>query len=288
LPGGQSLQAEKFLRDAAPADIRQMLADFYRDNLRLDAGQPPLKTLLDNRSYTPRQQVYLAWYLAEINARNSNDAINCLSLAPTASRAAYHAAQMELLHAIHREHSPIKQFAALQNQLGALTVAGELIVAPLWDHTRERGNVARLLDEMNNFAKNYHAARQELWLVGDMDDKVAQAARARKIAARGNVAADPIFRFTALRELTYQPLAGDKLPASIATVARDAAVWQERTQRPAPAFKMALKHPANTVQIVEYKPLWNGRLAIEKKITPTPPKNDLNESGSPTGKMPSR
>ncbi|GHV20905.1 hypothetical protein AGMMS49959_09140 [Planctomycetales bacterium] len=283
-PGGKSWQAEKFLRDDAGDALRQTLATFYRENLQLDAAQAPLSALLANRSYTAREQVYIAWYLAQINARNTADALNYLSLAPTAFRAEYNVAQLEMLHAIHGEYAPVRRFAALQNQLGAITANRELLVVPLWDHARERANVRNLLAEIDRFGENYDVASKQLWFAGDADEKVIEAAREHQISAKANAATAAIFRFTTLRSLTYSPAASDEILVGALTAQRDEAVWRDRTERPTPVFKMALKPAGGGVKIINDPPWWNGRLAIEKKLPPPPAA--LNESGSPTGRMP--
>lgn len=267
-PGGKSAQAERFLRDGNPGEIKRVLREFYADNLQLDeASCPALQQLLDNAAYSPRQQVYIAWYLAHIKARNPEEALNYLTLARTAFRAAYNMAQLEMLHAVHSYYAPVERFAALQNQLGAITRGRRLVVIPLWDHTRQRTNVRHLLMEIRNFGENYNLQDLQLWFTGDVDQSVVKTGADNRITVRERVANLDMFRFTTLRALTYRPQPGDPSPQNTVTVKRDPVVYRERTSRPRPVHTVpAKKYGEGKITIESDKPGWNGRLAIEKPL----------------------
>lgn len=295
MAGGKSAQAEKFIRDDDYSEIFKKLVMFYRDNLHVDYNDNiALRNLLSNISYSPRQQVYLAWYLAAINARNTPDAINYLSGASTAFRAEYNLSQLAMLHAIGVGHAPIARFVALQNQLAILTKARQIIVVPLWDHTRQRSNVRHLLLEVKNFGKNYQVSNLQIWLAGDGDKNVVNTATENGITVRLNCATDDVFRFTPLRELTYRALPSDPILENAATMAREPLIYQERAFRPQPVHQIQPKLSSDSeITIIPDKPSWSGRLAIEKKITPPAPMPipvtsiiSENETGSASGKLP--
>lgn len=272
-PGGKSAQAERFLRDESGAGVPRVLRQFYLDNFGEEvAGGAALRRLLANHSYSPRQQTYIAWYLAQVKARNSEEALNYLGMARTAFRAAYNLAQLETLHAIHSYYAPVERFVALQNQLGVLTRGRQLVVTPLWDHTRDRSNVRHLLMEIRNFGDNYGLRDLQLWFTGDCDRHVVEAGQENGITVRANVAANEMFRFTSLRAVSYRPQPSDPALQDTATVQRDPAIFQERTARPLPVHEVKPKAPGDGgIEIEPDRPGWNGRLTIEKPLDGAPP-----------------
>ncbi len=232
--GGGSVEVEMFISEFTPDDLLIRVAGFYKEKLGLDNYQgSPVARLIENVSYSPRQQAYIAYYLDELKrsgAQGVEDVIKRFANAGTVFEGIYNSTQLEMLHALSKEYSVIRRFVIMKEQIGAIVNAGQFIVIPLWDHTRQRQHVRDLLVEARNLAQTNNIGSPQVWFVGDCDRNVIDVAKQAGIKVRYGVAADQTFRFTSYRKLSYKRESRDPVPVDTGTVTRDQSVYDSRHQ----------------------------------------------------------
>lgn len=255
-PGGGSEEVEKLIASEGPAELLARINTFYRQHIGMENTQgSAVSSLLNNALYSPRQQAYIAYYLDDMkSAAGLPETVEYLAKEQSAFGAAYSTAQLQMIHAVHKEFSPLKAIVPMDGQIGLLNTAGQFIVIPLWDHTRERANVRNLLIQTMKMGKRLGAGSLQVWFTGDCDGNTISTAAAAGIAVRRNVILDSTFRFTALRRLSYKRKGSDPLLEDAGTVLPDHARMAERAstlvipsnpaEKPAQPYDMVNPKPA--------------------------------------------
>lgn len=229
-PGGGSHEVERFIMDFAPDELLARLREFYSSLLKLpvDSGGA-VDNLLRNISYSPRQQAYMAYYLYEMReSAGIPDTVERLAAADSALAASENYLRIQLIHALHGAYSPVKALVPMATQIGVLNQAGQYIVIPPWDHTRDREGVRQLLIETRNFARRLGSGLPQVWFIAECDTNAIEVGRAAGIIVRSNAALDQSFRFTDLRRLSYRRITGDPFDASTGTIVPDEEVSRSR------------------------------------------------------------
>lgn len=229
--GGGSLEVETFISDYTPQDALIRIAGFYKEKMGLNIEKnSAVVSLLANTSYSPRQQAYIAYYLADLQKSGTAGilpVIGRFAQAGSVFEAIYNTIQLEMIHALHKEYSMVKQLILMREQVAVAVNAGQLIVMPLWDHTRQRTHVRDLLVETKNIAATTRIPAQ-VWFVGDCDNNVIKVANDAGIKVRYGVAADQTFRFTSYRKMSYKRNSNDPYLVDAGTVKADQGVRARR------------------------------------------------------------
>ncbi len=269
-PGSRNLLLEARIVNSDPATIKVKLQQLYQPLL---AGvvdlENSVKALLDSAKYSIRQQLYIFAYLNDMKSvSGKNDIVSLMASASSSFEATQYYLQLQLLHAYYVAGG-LKRFVAFSNLLGAVDSAGQIIVIPTWDHTRERGEVRKLLVEVRNLKQKISAGAASIWFVGDCDKNTEKTARKAGISIRSGVVSDSIFRFTDFRRLTYRFVKGDPLVKNAATLTPDPIIMYPRVNRPVPTQLLAdSENPAKKVLAQK------STIKIEEPDKPKPTKHD--------------
>lgn len=212
-PGGRNEPTEALIRDNGPEELKRILVRLYAESMELPYRRgSAVHELLNNVSFSPREQAYLRLYLSEIPAENREDAIRALARTNRTTQAVRLTAQMEMIHALHLGHRPVTHFIPTPDGLAILNDNGEWLLPVLWDHTHQRDAVLGLFTRAAASAKESGARRAELWFVGDVEPSLPSVAAQHGLQIRQQVAASPMFRFTTIRQLSYIRQPGDPTP----------------------------------------------------------------------------
>lgn len=232
-PGGGSQEVEKLISQVQPQELLVLIANFYQQHIGMDAKSgSAVMALLANNLYSPRQQAYTAYYLDEMkSAAGLPETVEYLNKTTSAFGAIYNTAQIELIHAVHKDYSPLKAIVPMSNQIGMLNANGQFIVIPLWDHTRARENVRNLLIETLRMSKRLGAKSPQIWFTSECDQNTIDTAGAAGIIVRRNAILDPTFRYTTLRRLSYKRKSGDPVIEDAGTVLPSQDVMQQRPSK---------------------------------------------------------
>lgn len=217
-PGGRNEPTEALIRDNGPEELKRILVKLYEESMDLPYQRDSaVHALLNNASFSPREQAYLRLYLADIPAENREDAIRALARTNAAPQAVRLTAQVEMIHALHHGYRPVTHFIPTEDGLAILNERNEWILLVLWDHTHQRDAVRGLFTRAAASAREAGATSAELWFVGDVQPALAKHAVSYGLQLREQVAASPLFRFTSIRHLSYirqpndpQPQRGDR------------------------------------------------------------------------------
>lgn len=212
-PGGRDEPTEALIRDNGPEELKRILVKLYEESMHLPYRQgSAVHELLNNISFSPREQAYIRLYLADIPAENREDAIRALARTTRTTQAVRLTAQLEMIHALHHGYRPVTHFLPTPDGLATFHDQGEWILLVLWDHTHQTGAVRDLFTRAAAAARESGARSAELWFVGDVEPAMANRAAAFGLQLREQVAASPMFRFTSIRHLSYIRQPGDPKP----------------------------------------------------------------------------
>lgn len=200
-PNGFDAEAEKLICDESPAELRYVLTEKYKTKLGVECGDgSPLKALLDNPNYSPREQAYLYFYLKCLMKPEAGNGIEGLSgviehlgkvKLPVAATFATN--QMELLFAYQKYENNLTKLITAANMVGGVTGKQEQIFIIPYDMAGSFPEMKDFLNEMVKSAKTQGAKGTQLWFIGDVMGDFISEAKSRGVVVKKNTLLLPHF-----------------------------------------------------------------------------------------------
>lgn len=204
-PNGFNAEIERLIRDEDPAELRYVLAERYKKELGF-AGEAegdegiPIKTLLDNPNYSPREQSYLYYYLrclvkpeSGAGVTDFQAVIDSLGKMSTPDAATSVTNQMELLSAYQAHVKDLTKFTTVSQKIGAVTGKKEMLFILPYDFADNTSEMQKFLDEVAASAQKQGVKKIQLWFTGKSTSDLIAKAKARGITVKENILLLPYF-----------------------------------------------------------------------------------------------
>jgi len=200
-PNGFDAETEKLICDESPAELRYVLSEKYKTELGVECTDgSPVKALLDNPNYSPREQAYLYFYLKCLTKPKAGDGIEGLAgviehlgkvRQPVA--ATFSTNQMELLLAYQKYENNLTKLITAANVIGGVTGKQEQIFIIPYDMTASAPEMKDFLNEIIKSARTQGAKGTQLWFIGDAMSDFISEAKSRGITVKKNALLLPHF-----------------------------------------------------------------------------------------------
>ena len=200
-PNGFDAETEKLICEEAPAELRYVLTGKYKADLGVESNDnSPIKTLLDNPNYSPREQAYLYYYFKRLAKPETGDGVEGLpgviehlgkvKLPVTATFAVN---QMELLLAYQKYEKNLTRLITAANVVGGITGKQEQLFIIPYDMAGNTAEMKDFLTEIAKSAKAQGAKGTQVWLIGDAMSDFISEAKSRGISVKKNALLLPHF-----------------------------------------------------------------------------------------------
>ena len=200
-PNGFDAETEKLICDEAPDELRYVLTGKYKADLGIECTDgSPIKTLLDNPNYSPREQAYLYCYFKRLAKPETGDGvegftgvIEHLGKIKQPVAATFAVNQMELLLAYQKYEKNLTRLITAANVIGGMTGRQDQVFIVPYDMTGNTVEMKDFLAELAKSAKSQGANVTQLWLVGDAMSDFISEAKSRGITVKKNALLLPHF-----------------------------------------------------------------------------------------------
>ncbi len=200
-PNGFDAETEKLICEEAPAELRFVLTEKYKADLGVECNDgSPIKALLDNPNYSPREQAYLYCYFKRLAKPETGDGVEGLPgviehlgkvKLPVAATFAVN--QMELLLAYQKYEKNLTRLITAANVVGGMTGKQEQLFIVPYDMAGNTSEMKDFLAELAKSAKAQGAKGTQLWIIGDAMSDFISEAKSRGITVKKNALLLPHF-----------------------------------------------------------------------------------------------
>lgn len=200
-PNGFDAETEKLICEESPAELRYVLTGKYKTELGVECNDnSPIKTLLDNPNYSPREQAYLYFYLRRLTKPETGEGaeglpgvIEHLGKVKLPVAATFATNQMELLFAYQKHENNLTRLITAADMVGGVTGKQEQIFIIPYDMVESTAEMKDFLNEMAKSAKTHGVKKTQLWFVGDAMSDFISEAKSLGITVRKNALLLPHF-----------------------------------------------------------------------------------------------
>ena len=234
--GGRNKVLEQKLITLSPAQIRNQVYNAFMTMLRgMDISDTLIVKLVNSPYYSSREILYLFAYLNDMKETSGRkEAVDFLAGADSSFIAKENFLQLQLMHAYYVASGGIRKIIVLANMLGFIDISGQVMVIPVWDHTRDRIAVRKLLIEVKNLKERLGLSQAAVWFAGDCDKNTIKTAGKAGIQVKKGIVLEPAFRFTNYRRLTYFYQSGDPLIENVVSLTSNSFIKHQRINRVVP------------------------------------------------------